>query len=196
MALYGEARDISFFRHVNRELMGNIISEQVVYYKYKLAETKVNMYGEASEGRSFMAPVTLNALIERSEQEFPESDLGVDFNWNIVFKFLRDDLLNKNPETDNLVNNVYGADLVPEIGDIIMYNNGYYEVDNTNANQYFVGKNPDYPYNDDTGNNPLSKQNTPENPAWNLGNFGYNVSIICTTHYVPGDRLNIMKERL
>jgi hypothetical protein len=31
-----------------------------------------------------------------------------------------------------------------------MYNEGYYEVDNTNANQYFVGKNPDYPYLDDT----------------------------------------------
>ena len=196
MALYGEARDISFFRHVNRELMGNIISEQVVYYKYKLAETKTNMYGEASEGRNFMAPVTLNALIERSEQEYPESDLGVDFDWNIIFKFLRDDLLNKNPETDNLTTNVYGADLVPEVGDIIMYNNGYYEVDNTNANQFFVGKNPDYPYNDDTDNNPLSKQNTPENPAWNLGNFGYSVSIICKTHYAPVDRINIIKERL
>ena len=101
MALYGEARDISFFRHVNRELMGNIISEQVVYYKYKLAETKVNMYGEAAEGRNFMAPVTLNALIERSEQEFPESDLGVDINWHIIIKFLRDAVLplkDKNPE--------------------------------------------------------------------------------------------------
>jgi hypothetical protein len=72
-----------------------------------------------------------------------------------------------------------------------MYNNGYYEVDNTNANQFFVGKNPDYPYDDDTGNNPLSAQG-----EFNLENYGYNVSIICQTHYVPGDRVNIIKERL
>ncbi len=43
MALYGEARDISFFRNINRELMGNIISQQCVYYKYELGETKVNI---------------------------------------------------------------------------------------------------------------------------------------------------------
>ena len=68
-----------------------------------------------------------------------------------------------------------------------MYNEGYYEVDNTNANQYFVGKNPDYPYVDDQGNNPLEND---------LANFGSSISIICKTHYVPGDRLNIEKFRL
>ena len=187
MALYGEARDISFFRHVNRELMGNIISQQCVYYKYKLGETKTNIYGEATEGRYFSDPVILNCLVERADQNYPESDLGVDFQWGIVFKFLRDDLLGKNPNTDNLSTNVYGANLVPEVGDIIMYQNGYYEVDNTNANQYFVGKNPDYPNYDDQGNNPLET---------GLENFGYNVSILCNTHYVPADRLGIQKARM
>jgi len=187
MALYGEARDISFFRHINRELMGNIISQECVYYKYRLAETKVNMYGEAANGRYFFDPVILNCLVERQDQEYPESALGVDFQWGITFKFLRDDLLGKNPDYDNLTTNVYGANLVPEVGDIIMYNEGYYEVDNTNANQYFVGKNPDYPYLDDNGNNPLEDD---------LANFGSSISIICKTHYVPGDRLNIEKFRL
>jgi nitrate/nitrite-specific signal transduction histidine kinase len=40
MALFGQARDISMFRYINRELMQNIISQQVVFYKYKVAETK------------------------------------------------------------------------------------------------------------------------------------------------------------
>src|SRR6056300_131433 len=187
MALYGEARDISMFRHINRELMGNIISQECVYYKYRLAETKVNMYGEAADGRYFFDPVILNCLIERQDQEYPESDLGVDFQWGITFKFLRDDLLGKNPCLDNQTDNVYGANLVPEVGDVIMYQNGYYEVDNTNANQFFVGKNPDYPFLDDEGNNPLETD---------LANFGSSISIICETHYVPGDRLNIEKQRL
>ena len=173
MALYGESRDISMFRHVNRELMWNIISQECVYYKYMLGETKVNMYGEATDGRYFQNPVILFALIERSAQTNPISMNDVGFEWPIVFKFLRDDLVD--------------ADVVPEVGDIIMYNNGYWEVDNTNANEYFVGKDPQYPYYDDNGENPL-------NPG--LENFGWNTAIICDAHYVPSDRVNIELSRL
>tara|TARA_R110000803_G_scaffold198594_2_gene262400 strand:+ start:1968 stop:2546 length:579 start_codon:yes stop_codon:yes gene_type:complete len=192
MALFGEARDISFFRHINRELMGNIISQQCVYYKYDLGETKVNIYGEASKGKYYHPPVQLNCLIERSEQQYPESDLGVNFNWNIIFKFLRDDLLsrnecfNKNWQSEC----TYGANLVPEVGDVILYNEGYYEVDTTNANQYFVGKNPSYPQLDSDGNNALNETD--------LADFGSSLSIICNTHYVPADKLALspFKERM
>tara|TARA_R110001606_G_scaffold353447_1_gene503997 strand:- start:7237 stop:7806 length:570 start_codon:yes stop_codon:yes gene_type:complete len=188
MALYGESRDISLFRHVNRELMGNVMSQQVVYYKPDIKETIVNMYGEASKERFWNEPVLLNAIVERNDQQFTDSSLGVDFNWGITFKFLRDDLLNK-LQNFNADPSVYGGNLVPEVGDVIMYDQGYYEVDTTNANQYFVGKNPDYPYTDDNGNNPLNN--------FELDQFGYSVSIICSTHYVPADKFQISpyKER-
>ena len=39
MALFGQARDISMFRYVNRELMGNIISQQAAFYKLRLNQT-------------------------------------------------------------------------------------------------------------------------------------------------------------
>lgn len=172
MALYGEARDISLFRHINRELMGNIISQQCVVYKYDIEETKVNMYGEASKEKFYRPPVMLNCLIERQDQNYPESDLGVNFQWGITFKFLRDDLVD--------------ANVVMEIGDIIQYQNRYYEVDSTVSNEYFVGKNPDYPNNDDNGNNPLED---------GLEDFGYNLSVICATHYVPADKVGLTKER-
>lgn len=170
MALYGGKRDISLFRGLNRELLGNIISQQCVYYKLKLNETKVNMYGEAAGARYYYDPVILNALIERSNQEYPTEELtGVDFQWGITYKFLRDDLVD--------------TQVVPEVGDIIMYYEGYYEVHSTNANQYFVGKDPRYPYEP----NPL-------NPG--LDNFGSSISIICDTHYVPADKVQITKERI
>ncbi len=51
--LYGQMRDISMFRFVNRELMQRIISQQVVFYKYNVTKTQVNMYGESSTGRYF-----------------------------------------------------------------------------------------------------------------------------------------------
>jgi signal peptidase I len=192
MALYGEARDISFFRHINRELMANIISQQCVYYKFDLGETKVNIYGEASGGKYYHPPVLLNCLVERTDQQYPESDLGINFNWNITFKFLRDDLLDRNKDfnKDWQFANTYGANLVPEVGDIIMYNQGYYEVDITNANQYFVGKNPAYDYKDSTGTNILNETD--------LADFGSSISIICNTHYVPADKLALspFKERM
>ena len=181
MALFGAKRDISLFRHINRELMGDIITQQCSFYKYKLEKTKVNIYGEAAEEKYYMGPVLLNCILERTDQEFPETDLGTDFSWGATFKFLRDDLLDKNKDF-NIDTALYGADLVPEVGDIILYQDGYYEVDNVSSNQYFVGKNPDYPNNV----NPL-------NPG--LEDFGSSISVICETHYVPADKAGISRER-
>ena len=65
MALFGGQRDISLFRHVSRELMGDIITQQCAFYKYKIEETKVNLYGEAAEEKYYMGPVLLDCLIER-----------------------------------------------------------------------------------------------------------------------------------
>lgn len=173
MALFGGSRDISLFRHINRELMQNIVSQQVVLYKCNITETKTNMYGEASSGRVFEQPVLLYALIERGDQTAPIQDDLVGFNWPITVRFLRDDLVD--------------ANLVPEIGDFIMWQDAYWEIDNENINQLFVGKDPDYPYTDSTGNNPYEND---------LSEFGYNISVICTAHYVPSDRVGIDKMRL
>jgi len=153
--------------------MQKIISEQVVFYKYNVTTTKVNMYGEAFEGRNFADPVLLFSLIDIGDQTSPVDDFGVGFKWPVTFKFLRDDLVD--------------ASLHPGQGDIIMWQEGYYEVDNVNAVQFFVGKDPDYPYLDGAGNNPYETD---------LGQFGYNVSIICECHYVPSDRVNIQLSRL
>jgi signal peptidase I len=74
--------------------------------------------------------------------------------------------------------------VVPEVGDIILYEDSYYGVQTTISNQYFVGKNPDYPNNV----NPL-------NPG--LEEFGSDLSIICSTYYIPADKVAISpyKER-
>ena len=173
MALFGQARDISMFRYINRELMQNIISQQVVFYKVNLTETKTNMYGEASMGRVFQQPLLIYALIETSKFENPVDDFGVDFKWSVEYRFLRDDLVD--------------ANISPEVGDFIMYQNGYWEIDNVNTSQFFVGKDPQYPYTDADNINPLESD---------LNEFGYNVSVICDAHYVPADRVGIINQRI
>ena len=173
MALFGGSRDISLLRNVNRELMHDIISQQCVIYKYNLEESKVNIYGESSTSKIYQAPVLLYCLIDRSNQDFPIQELGPDLKWTPTFRFLVDDLTQ--------------ANLVLEVGDIIMWQENYFHIDNTDMSQLFVGKDPDYPFNDDNGNNPLETD---------LGNFGWNRSLLCLTHYVPADKAGITKERM
>ena len=88
--------------------------------------------------------------------------------YEVTFRFLRDDMKD--------------ADVVAKVGDYILYEDNYHIINDTYSNQYFVGKNPDYPNND----NPL-------NPG--LENFGANHSIICSTYYVPADKVNISSHR-
>ena len=200
MALYGEARDISMFRHINRELMGNIMSQQCSFYKLRLTQTNFNMYGEAAEQKYYDGPILLYAVIENPPQTQPTDDLGVSFEWKPTFRFLRDDLLNKlqgyngQPDTFNTTgydttpynSNIYGANLVPQIGDIIYYQTAYFEINATNVNQFFVGKDPDYP------NDPQPSE------YWNPGldKFGWDTSIICFTNYIPADKVGITFERM
>lgn len=169
MALFGTQRDVSLIRGLNRELMGDIITQQCAVYKLNIEETRVNIYGESSGAKYYQEPVLLNVLLERGDQTYTSDDMGVDYSREVEFRFLRDDL------TD--------AQVVMEPGDIIMYYEGYFEVDSVKDNQLFVGKDPRYPYN----TNPL-------NPG--LENFGSNMSIICKTHYTPADKVQITKERL
>jgi hypothetical protein len=170
MAMFGSSRDVSLIRHLNRELLGNIITQQAAFYKYKLQETKVNLYGEASGVKYYDGPFLFNCLITRVDPEYPITDLGIEFQQNVTFAFFRDDIVD--------------ANVVPEVGDIILYEDSYYGVQTTISNQYFVGKNPDYPNN----TNPL-------NPG--LEEFGSNLSIICSTYYIPADKVAISpyKER-
>ena len=169
MALFGTQRDVSLLRVINRELMGEIITQQCAVYKLKLGETRVNIYGEAAGARYYQSPVLLNVLLERGDQIYSSDDMGVDYNRELEFRFFRDDLVD--------------ASVVMEPGDIIMYYESYFEVDNVIDNQLFVGKDPRYPYN----TNPL-------NPG--LEEFGSNISVICKAHYTTADRVQITKERL
>ena len=173
--MFARQRDVSLVRHLNREVMGNVITQQAAFYQFKLEETKVNIYGEAAGEKFYNGPFLFNCLIDRGAQEYPENAEGIQFEQSINFYFLRDDL--------------FDANVVPDVGDIILYQEGYYGVQGTIANQYWSGKNPDYPNNDSDGNpNPL-------NP--NLQLFGTNLSILVSTYYISADKpaISPYKER-
>ena len=163
MALFGSSRDVSIFKGIARELLENVISQQVGYYKYMLNDTTVNVYGEGMN-RYYIGPILINCLIERGDFSTVTKEQVIDVARPATFRFLKDHLQD--------------ANVVPEIGDILMYNELYYEVDNVNQNQLILGKDPNYAYSE------------------GLNEFGSSFSIIVTTHYTSGDKLGITKQRL
>ena len=51
--MYTGLRDWSLMRHLNREVMGNVITQQCAIFQFRLEETKVNIYGEAAEEKYY-----------------------------------------------------------------------------------------------------------------------------------------------
>lgn len=178
MSLYGENRDISLFRHLNRELMNNIIEQKVGYYKVILDKTLPNMYGESTE-KIYNDPVLINCLIERGDTAPLTSDLGMDITRNMKFRFLRDDLAGIDLSSELGADGVgFTYNIVPEVGDVLLWNNDYYEANNVNENQLIVGKDPSYSYSSNTDS------------------YGSSWSIILECFYIRPEKLGITRERL
>ena len=162
MALFGGSRDISLFRNVNKELINNIIQTEVAYYKFALEQTKVNVYGEAP-CKNYYEPLKIACLIDRQDQSWTSDDFGSDINQFINFKFLKDELKNIN--------------LVPEVGDLLLFRNNFYEVDARVENQLILGRDPDYAI------------------ATETVDFGDSFSIILSTHISRVEKLNLIPLR-
>lgn len=163
MGLFGSTRDVATFKIFTKELVEDVVSQEVGYYKVKLGDTQPNVYGESAK-KYFIGPVLIPCLIERGDFTREATDFGFDTNRVVTYRFFKDHLIE--------------ANVVPEVGDFIMYNEGYYEVNNVNENQLILGKNPDYVYSNGTEG------------------FGQSYSIILTTHYASPDKLGITQERL
>jgi hypothetical protein len=147
-------RDLQLFRSFARELVDTVIENTCVLFKINLNETKVNIYGEAMN-KTWHPGVELFVLVDKEPENVQYEGFGPDNTQNITFKF--DRLLCEERNT------------YPEIGDVIYFDNSYYEIDNTNEIQ-FVGGLPG-------------------------ANSDRNWSIVCSTFMVSKSNLNI-EERI
>ena len=162
MALFGGSRDISLFNNINSELLKDIIQTEIAYYKFALEQTQVNVYGEAP-GKQYFEPLKIACLIERSDQSWSSDDFGSDMNQTIDYRFLKQELKDIN--------------LIPQIGDLILFKNNFYEVDSSIENQFILGRDPDYA---------LSKETT---------DFGSSFSVLVSSHISRVEKLNLIPLR-
>lgn len=127
--IFGSRSDLSLFTNINRELLRDVVEQEILYYKISLNGTASNLYGESLE-KTFMIPSKLNCLITRGDQVVSVDDFGPDLNRAVSFAFLREDLLD--------------IQVVPEIGDVVEWHNDFYLVDTVRENQLFLGKDNNY----------------------------------------------------
>ena len=127
-------RDVNLVTRVTRELVGDkqrnkdwLINQECVVYKPSLQESAVNMYGEAAGGKNvYKNGVEMNALVSADDFDFNTDEFGPDAQQNVVFSFLRQAFID--------------ASMVLEIGDLIDWNYGYFEVGSINENQLVGGQ--------------------------------------------------------
>jgi hypothetical protein len=147
MALFGGQRDAKFLASINSELINAIIDTEIEFYKLVVELSNSNLYGE-SESKSYYNSILIPCLITKDDKNSNMDDYGHTYTRTSKFAIARDILVK--------------ADFYPEVGDIVFWDNEYFELDNVDANQYFVGKNPE---------------------TWpNGSDHGYSVSVVVDAH--------------
>jgi hypothetical protein len=160
--LFGSRKDFDLLVNINRELLKDIVEQEILIYKLSTSDTTTNIYGEALE-KTFLEPVKLNCLITRGDQIIDIDEFGPDLGREASFACLKQDLED--------------ITLVPEVGDIVMWHEDYYEVDTVRENQYFYGRNDKYNVDRTSGH-------------------GASISLVLDCHLTRADRVGIARQKL
>jgi hypothetical protein len=145
---YYSRRDVRFMNSINGELMLDIIEQLVVLYKINPHETDVNVYGEGVD-KTYYPGVQTSCLVETDPQSTLYEGFGPDVKKGTIFRFHQ-----KLCEVKTMY---------PQIGDIALWENSYFEISNIVENQFLGGQ--------------------PEK----------NYSLLCNAHMSRISKLNIME---
>ena len=119
------SRDFEFIQHINREAVSDLIDTLVVVYKVIPGETKTNVYGESMEKVRYVG-VSIPCFIKYDKPTVVSDQFPMDTNQVVEFRFVRRILEE--------------AQFFPEKGDIVGYNDLFYEIDNTIDTQLLGGR--------------------------------------------------------
>ena len=133
MAKFVSSRDFEFFQHINREISSEVVDTLVTLYKLNLDYVNTG--------------VEVPSLVDYQPNSAISDGFGIDQVQEAEFRFVRRILQERH--------------IYPEIGDIIGYNDAFYEIDNIKETQLIAGR-----------------------PA-------YNQSIICQTHLTRRSNIQI-----
>jgi|SRR5690242_3436670 len=119
------AMDYQTMLKINTELVNEVVDLTVNVYKLNQNATKTNSYGEAPK-KTWFQGVTIPCLYKRDDTRATEDVSSINVEQSSEFYFLRQECE---------LRGIY-----PEVGDIIEFDNNYYEINNTNETQLIAGR--------------------------------------------------------
>lgn len=126
MQLFLRQRDLDLFNTMTQDLIEDIIQTPILLYKLVVSSMpEDDLYGDSLE-KVYYQPIEVMGLIEHDAETVEHTDIGIDTGQGIVANFQREILR--------------GKDVYPEIGDVIRWNNNYYEIHNVNENRLAAGQ--------------------------------------------------------
>tara|TARA_R100001126_G_scaffold96405_2_gene68794 strand:+ start:16 stop:591 length:576 start_codon:yes stop_codon:yes gene_type:complete len=135
MPIFGRTNDRNLIKHFSNEVLKNILDTPVTVFKYSLNKSDTNIYGEGPDGyKTWKNGVKLYATVLTDDQEWSNSEFGMDINQKITFAFLNEHI------NDVQIAGAEGAFMI-DPGDVVHYDSHYWEIDSTNRNQYLFGRN-------------------------------------------------------
>ena len=133
MPLFLRQRDLDLFNTMTQDLVEDVIETPINLYKLSISSMqKDDLYGDSVE-KVYYSPVRIYGLIEHESETIENTEAGTDSSQRILANLQREVLRN--------------ADIYPEIGDILEWNNSFYEIDNINENQIEAGIHQDQNWN-------------------------------------------------
>ena len=119
-------KEMDLINSMNEELIDDIIGQSVDIYKVNIENTDENLYGESTT-KYFETGFRVNCLITFNEPDVVVEEWGSDINNTIEMHFQRANLSSGS------------LNFYPEVGDIVDWNNFYWEVNGTTEPTLIAG---------------------------------------------------------
>jgi len=123
-------KEVNLINDMNEELIDEIVGQSVDVYKVSVDNTDENIYGESTT-KYYDVGFRVNCLLLYNEPEITQDDFGADLRGDIEMYFQRENLSSGS------------LNFFPEIGDIVDWNNQYWEIGSVTEPQLIAGH-PNY----------------------------------------------------
>ena len=119
-------KEFDLINSMNEELIDELVGQSVDIYKVNVERTEDNLYGE-STAKYYDVGFRVNCLINYNEPEVTQDEFGSDTNSSIEMFFQRENLASGS------------LNFVPETGDIVDWNDFYWELNSVTEPQLVSG---------------------------------------------------------
>lgn len=119
-------KELSFMAQINKELIQNVVGQEVIYYRIIVEKTRVNdLYNEAIN-KSYAEPVKINCLVYYENSAESVSIFPADSKFNVDVYFHNIELAER--------------EITPRMGDFVQFGEVLYEIYSTSRPQIAFGQ--------------------------------------------------------